>query len=169
MIESFEPVLGNNPKILILGSMPSVKSLEVNEYYGHPRNQFWSILFKIITNDLIENHVQISHSIKTATAIKNNIAIWDVLSSCEREGSLDSDIKNETPNDIGKLLEENPSIKAIIFNGGKAESTFKKFFKTLYMSDRLVFIKMPSTSPAYTMKFEKKLEAWQKIKAYIGL
>lgn len=167
MIKSFEPIVVCAPKLLILGSMPSVKSLEKFQYYGHPRNQFWPILAELFEEDLDHPGDDSSYAFKVALAKEKGLAIWDVLGSCEREGSLDSNIKNEAPNPIEDFLDKYPSIQVIIFNGGKAETSFKKHFKGLYKSGTYTFIKMPSTSPAYTMKFEDKLKAWESILAYL--
>jgi len=167
MIHSFEPIVGPNPKILILGSMPSVKSLEAVEYYGHPRNQFWPLMGQILGADIPREHLKWPYKKKLTWIQSNGVSIWDVLKSCEREGSLDSDIRNEVPNDIVLFLNEHPSIKLIVFNGGKAESAFKKFFKDIYASGLYEIVKMPSTSPAYTLGFEKKLDQWLQIKKYL--
>lgn len=156
VIVSFEPIVGDDPKVLILGTMPSVKSLEKHQYYGHPRNQFWPILFELLGEQVAECYGE-----KVDFAKSNKIAVWDVLAQCERVGSLDSDINNETPNEIKAFLEMNPSIKTIAFNGGKAESSFRKFFKDILSDTNYTFIKLPSTSPAYTLGKDKKLEQWK--------
>ncbi|WP_430885650.1 DNA-deoxyinosine glycosylase [Fusibacter sp. JL216-2] len=167
MIKSFEPIVGKDPKVLILGSMPSVMSLEKFQYYGHPRNQFWPILATLFKEKLEHPSDDQTYLSKLTLVKDRGIAIWDVLDSCEREGSLDSNIKNESPNELKTFLEEHPTIKTIIFNGGKAEASFKKHFKALYRDKRYTYIKMPSTSPAYTLKFEKKTLVWTSILRYL--
>ena len=169
MIHSFSAIVGKSPKVLILGSMPSVKSLEEDQYYGHPRNQFWPIIFRLLKSELSHNPSPETYNKKLELVRAHHIAIWDVLESCERQGSLDSDIKNEKPNQLQEFLTDYASIDAIVFNGGKAESSFKKHFKQLYQSGRYEFVKMPSTSPAYTLSFEKKYKKWSGLLKYMDL
>ena len=95
------PVVGDAPKVLILGSMPSVESLRKQEYYGNKRNHFWKIIFQ-----LFDSHEQLEYEAKIAFLKEKNIALWDVLYSCHREGSLDSNIKDEEPNKIEVFAEE---------------------------------------------------------------
>ena len=167
MIHYFQPIVGEAPKVLILGSMPSVKSLEEHQYYGHPRNQFWPIMFELLGSDM--EHVSDGNVYfqKVELIKSNSIAIWDVLASCERKGSLDSDIKDEIPNKIIDFLERYKSIEVIVFNGGKAEASFKKYFKELYKSDVYHFLKMPSTSPAYTLSAKEKVNSWKLLLEFI--
>lgn len=141
--KSFAPSIDNNSRILILGSMPGVKSLEKCQYYAHPQNRFWKVMGAICNEpDLPE----FDYDIKLKTLLKNNIALWDTIKSCKRNGSLDSDIQNEIPNDIRKLLKKYPNIKTICLNGNKSYSAFKKYFSELL--EKYNCHKMPSTSPA---------------------
>jgi len=167
MIKSFDPVVGGNPKVLILGSVPSVKSLDFNQYYGHPRNQFWPIIMSLLLDKSIDDNMSMTYSDKIEIVKLKGIAIWDVISACDRQGSLDSDIKNESPNDISKLLQDYPSIRTIVFNGGKAETSFKRFFKEIYLNEQYVCLKMPSTSPAYTKSVDEKWSTWKVLLKYI--
>lgn len=162
MICSFDPIIGKKPKVLILGSMPSVKSLEEHQYYGHPRNQFWPILFAILGQPY-----RASYADRLALIEQAPIILWDVLQSCEREGSLDTAIREERPNDIQGLLTTYPTVELIVFNGGKAEQSFKRFFSVLWKQEEIAHIKMPSTSPAYTLGLEKKMEKWKQIESWI--
>mgnify|MGYP003499176739 FL=1 len=114
-IHSFPPIAAEGCKVLILGSMPSVTSLERHQYYGHKQNDFWPMMFAFFEQPYTD-----AYSVKQELLIKHGIALWDVLSSCEREGSLDSNIMNEIPNDINGVLVQYPTIEYIIFNGGKA-------------------------------------------------
>lgn len=141
--KSFKPSIDNNSKILILGSMPGVKSLEQQQYYAYPQNRFWKVMSNICKNP---NLLKSDYDTKLKTLLNHNIALWDTLKSCRREGSLDSDIKNETPNDIIKLLNKYPNIKIICLNGNKSYSLFKKYFPELL--EKYNCYKMPSTSPA---------------------
>ena len=140
---SFKPSINNNSRVLILGSMPGVKSLEEQQYYAHPQNRFWKVMASICNEPKLH---EFDYDSKLKTLLKNNIALWDTIKSCKRDGSLDSDIQNESPNDIRKLLKKYPNIKAICLNGNKSYSAFKKYFPDLL--DKYNCHKMPSTSPA---------------------
>jgi hypoxanthine-DNA glycosylase len=155
MIQSFLPLLPDHPKVLILGTMPGIVSLQQQHYYGHPRNHFWKIMAHLYKYDAIPN----DYAAKKAILMQNNLALWDVLEFCERKGSLDVHIKNPVPNQILKIVESHPSISKIVFNGKESHKLFLKYFGMLKNIDYQV---VPSTSPANTMKFELKLEAWRK-------
>jgi len=154
-VHPFDPIINEDSKVMILGSFPSIKSFENNFYYAHPRNQFWPILsaiFKRPANSLKERLELLKIS---------NIALWDVIESCERKNSLDSNLKNSKPNDIESLLKNFPNIEAILFTGRKAEQLFKKHFsKRVDLPTSL----LPSPSPAYAiLSFEDKLKRWNDI------
>lgn len=154
-ISSFPPIVDHHSKIIILGSIPGVKSLEKQQYYGHPQNKFWKIMFELLNENFTEDYEERLNILK-----KHNIALWDVIDSCERKGSLDSEIKNEEANQIKELLEEFPNIKTIFCNGGKA---YKNLQKILGKNFKIPFYLLPSTSPLHTISFEKKLEDWKVI------
>lgn len=156
-IISFDPVVGEDPKVLILGSMPGVKSLEINEYYGHRRNQFWKIM-----GDLFNFNKDSNYEERKDKLIKNKIALWDVIHSCVREGSLDNNIIEVETNNIVNFIREHPTINTVILNGGKAYAIYKKHFKTHL--EHINSIQLYSTSPANTIKYEIKLEQWNVIK-----
>jgi len=141
--KSFAPSIDNNSKILILGSMPGVKSLEEQQYYAHQQNRFWKVM-SVVCNET--NLSEYSYDLKLKTLLKNNIALWDTIKTCKRLGSLDSGIQNETPNDIKGLLKKYPNIKTICLNGNKSYTAFKKYFPDLL--EKYNCLKMPSTSPA---------------------
>lgn len=140
---SFWPSIDDSSQILILGSMPGVKSLEEQQYYAHPQNRFWKVMGAICNEP---NLHQLDYQQKLKILLRNNIALWDTIKSCKRDGSLDSDIQNETPNDIYGLLKKFPKLKTICLNGNKSYSTFKKYFPDLL--EKYSCHKMPSTSPA---------------------
>jgi hypoxanthine-DNA glycosylase len=157
----FPPLLGAQPKILILGSMPSVKSLENQQYYAHPRNAFWPIMSMLFNIDLDSNYDDRCH-----TLTNRGVAVWDVLKSCQRKGSLDSAIERDSivVNNFVQLFADYPSIKQIYFNGGAAEQLFKKHvLNTLNKtSSSLPMFKLPSTSPAHAaMTLRQKTAVWQ--------
>lgn len=141
--KSFEPSIDNNSKVLILGSMPGIKALEKQQYYAHPQNRFWKLMGIICD---VSNLHECDYDLKLKTLLKNNIALWDVIKFCKREGSLDSDIKNETVNNLRDLLKKYPNIKTICLNGGKSFNVFKKYFPDLLQKYNCY--KMLSTSPA---------------------
>ncbi|MFD1169811.1 MULTISPECIES: DNA-deoxyinosine glycosylase [Oceanobacillus] len=163
-IVSFPPVLPDEPRVLILGSMPSVKSLEEQQYYGNPRNHFWPILFALFQENKIDNYDDRIDFVK-----KHGIALWDAIAACYREGSLDSSIKDAEANDIAGLLERYPTIRFIGCNGTKAFDTFKKHFDFTQFPDVHVK-KLPSTSPIpgrFTKTFDEKVESWSIILKFI--
>jgi len=151
--KSFLPIINKDTKILILGSLPGKKSLELREYYGHPRNRLWEILAHINNNQIPQ-----SYESKKEFLFKYNIGLWDVAHSAYREGSLDANIKKERPNDIESLLESHESIRVIGFNGKKAEKMFYKFFKE---KTQRRYVPLPSTSPAnMAINFEEMCRRW---------
>lgn len=154
---SFPPFIQEDSKLLILGTMPGVQSLEEQRYYAHKRNAFWPIMFELFDVEPTSDYN------KRLNLLSNNrIALWDTLKLCFREGSLDSNIKNAQPNEINQLLEDNKQIKNVIFNGKSAEAYYLKFHKNIYAIN---YHTMPSTSPANArFKFADKLAAWSIIK-----
>lgn len=151
---SFLPISSSDANILILGTMPGVKSLEMNQYYGHNQNNFWKFLFAIFNEDFSNDY-----EIRKKLLEKNHIALWDVLQYCDRIGSLDSAIKNEIANDFETFLQQHPNIKTIFFNGQKAAAFFKKH---VHLQKVYKLVILPSTSPANASKsFQSKLEEWK--------
>ena len=158
---SFAPIAEHNATIVILGTMPGTKSLELQQYYGHPQNNFWRFMFQILNEDFSNDY-----EIKKALLIKNKIALWDVLQFCERIGSLDSAIKNEISNDFEQFLTQHPNIKTIVFNGQKAAAFFKKYASLKNKDYQL--ITLPSTSPANASKpLASKLNEWKIIRQFL--
>lgn len=153
MITSFAPYINSDTEILILGTMPGIASLEKQEYYAHPRNHFWKIIYTLFNNMPI--NAIFDEKIKFLEL--NRIGLWDVLQNCERKGSLDIHIKNQTENDFDALFQKYPSINKIIFNGKKSH---KYFLKKFGQKEGITYYVMPSTSPANTMSFENKLKIW---------
>ena len=141
--KSFKPSIDKNSIVLILGSMPGVKSLEEQQYYAHPNNRFWKLMGMFCNTTNLQD---INYQEKLQILLNYKFALWDVIESCNREGSLDIDIKNEIPNNISDLLKQYPNIKGIILNGGKAYSAFKKYFPELLKYYKCY--KLPSSSPA---------------------
>jgi len=151
----FPPVAGDNPEILILGSLPGVASIRQQQYYAHPRNAFWRILQALFGIDAGAPYLERCEQVKSA-----RLAIWDVCHSAHRPGSLDSAIMADTvvTNDINGLLLRYPSIQIIGLNGGAAARLFKKHVR---LERQTQILALPSTSPAHAaMPYAKKLEKW---------
>lgn len=163
---SLDPIIDQTSQVLILGSMPGVESLARQEYYANPRNHFWGILTTIF-----DCEDQGDYNSRISVLYENKVALWDVIHPCQRIGSLDSSIKDEVPNDFQKYLTCYPSIKYIIFNGGKAYEVFKKQVGFSSFSN-MNFVKLPSTSPTpgrNVKSFEEKLKEWSVIRDYVKL
>ncbi|AXF86234.1 hypothetical protein DTO96_101980 [Ephemeroptericola cinctiostellae] len=162
MIQSFNCILPHeSPVALILGSLPSVTSLGQQQYYAHPQNAFWRII-----ETLFANGAPCTYDERIELLKQNRIALWDVIATAQREGSLDSAIQPDTviPNDIIGLINAYPSIKTIYLNGGTAAILFKRHIAK-HLSATVQIIPLPSTSPANArMGFEEKLGKWGVIK-----
>lgn len=158
-ISSFLPIIDKESKILILGSIPGVKSLEMQQYYAHPQNQFWRIIFQLFNENYTSDYGEKLEFLK-----RNKIALWDVIDTCERKGSLDSEIRNEEANDIRQLLKNYPNIKAIFCNGQKS---FKNLQKIMGKECVIPIFVLPSTSPLHTISFEKKLREWEILNSFL--
>ena len=150
------PIINKNSQILILGSLPSDKSIEKLEYYGNPTNNFWTILSYIFFNT---KYNFVNYNEKINFIYNNKLALWDVYSSANRLGSLDSNIKNAEFNDIKLLLKNYPNIKKIITNGKKSEDAFLKYIKQFNIA--IPHISVPSSSAANTLySLENKINIW---------
>ncbi len=159
VVHPLSPIYDENSKVLILGSMPSVKSREVGFYYGHPKNRFWKVLEKVYEEKIGESKEE-----KILFLKKHHIALFDVLKSCDIASSKDQSIKNPVPNDFTEIL-ENTKIKVIFTTGRKAQELYQKY---CYPKTKIEAIYLPSTSPCNCPKgIEDKLEnAYKEIKKY---
>lgn len=155
IVHSFEPVYDKDSEILILGTLPSVKSRENNFYYGHKQNRFWKVLATLLKEpvpDTIEE--------KKTMLLAHRIALWDVIQSCDIKGSSDSSIKNVQPTDIGMILEKT-NVTQIYANGNKAGQLYKRYQFPVTGIEATV---LPSTSPANAAwSFDRLCEAWRVI------
>lgn len=162
--QGFAPILGEQPEILILGTMPSVASLQAQQYYGHPRNAFWKIMAELFGFD-----PAIPYALRVEQLKLEHVAVWDVIAACHRPGSLDSRIDAATvqPNDLLHLFHEQPNLKLLAFNGQAAAKLFKQFIGFQdWPGEHIV---LPSTSPAHaSMTHEQKLQQWRQIKTYLS-
>jgi double-stranded uracil-DNA glycosylase len=159
LLTGLAPILGVKPRILLLGSMPGAASLLEQRYYAHPRNLFWPFM-----QQLFAIPVELEYQQRCQLLTEQDIALWDVIAQCERPGSLDSAIKKSTVicNAIPHLLEAEPQLQKICFNGAKAAEEFKRHLLPLlkHRTD-LQYVQLPSSSPAHASQSkEQKLKLW---------
>lgn len=152
VLHTIEPVWDKNSRILVLGSFPSVKSREEGFFYGHRQNRFWRVVASLCSCPVPSTIDE-----KKAMLLSNNIAVWDVIHSCEITGSSDSSIKNVVPNDIGGIV-ENSKITRIFTNGKKADELYRKYIEKAV---GITAVCLPSTSPAnVAWSLEKLCAEW---------
>lgn len=160
VVHSIDPIYDKDSKVLILGSFPSVKSRESQFFYGHPQNRFWKVL-AALTNESLPVNIEE----KKILLLKHHIAVWDVIQSCDIEGSSDSSIKNVVVNDVHRIL-QTADIQQIFCNGGKSYSLYKKYCQK---ETGRVAVELPSTSPANAAaSLEKLIEKWHMVASYLG-
>lgn len=160
-IFSFAPLANADATRLILGSKPGAASLQAQQYYAHPRNLFWPIM-----GALVEATPALQYTQRIQALQKAGIALWDVLYSCIRKGSLDTAIESTSlvPNDFEAFFAQYPQITHVYFNGMKAEACFRRQVLPQLRSRSLHYTRLPSTSPAHaTLSYAQKLEAWRQI------
>ena len=161
LLTSFLPIIDERSRILILGSMPGVESLRLQQYYGNSRNQFWKMLYELFDTQLSQVYEE-----KVSFVKSKKIAVWDVIGTCYREGSLDSNIQEEKVNDFSALFKAYPDLTTVMFNGGKAYQSYKKWLG-FAASPNLTFYKLTSSSPANTKRYEEKLRQWSVIRDHL--
>lgn len=151
-VHPIAPVFDKDSKVLILGSFPSVRSREEGFFYGHPQNRFWKV-----TSQIFGEELPVTIDEKKAFLIRNHIALWDVIGSCEIDGSSDSSIRDVTVNDLSVIL-GTADIRAIFLNGKKAEQYYLKYLFPILKRDAVC---LPSTSPANAAwNLEKLITVW---------
>jgi hypoxanthine-DNA glycosylase len=163
-IHSFDPIADKNAEVLVLGSMPGRASLAAGQYYAHPQNAFWRIISALLELDSASPYPRRIEALKSA-----RIALWDVLHSCSREGSLDAMIEHDAQmaNDFRTFFRNHKRITSVFFNGAKAEACFKRHVLPEIEIRAISYVRLPSTSPANaSVSFEKKLQAWQIVVAH---
>lgn len=154
MLKGFEPIIAHDPYVMILGSMPSVTSLDKQEYYGFKHNRFWKIM-----QSMFQMPIQ-TYEEKKQIILTHHMILWDIIGECEREGSLDSAIRHEKINDIESLIQTYPTIRLVICNGKKSYDLYQKHFKMIQIPS----IYLPSTSNANrTVKEQDLFEIWQQV------
>lgn len=158
---SFPPVAGPEARIIVLGSMPGAASLRAGQYYAHPHNAFWRIM-----GELFGAGPALPYPARLQILTDAGLALWDVLESCVRVGSLDSAIRDERANDFAAFFTEHPGIGQIFFNGAKAEQAFLRHVLPGLAMPVIGRHRLPSTSPAHAgLSFERKLDAWRAVAA----
>lgn len=163
---NLKPVVDEKTTVMIVGSMPGVQSLQKEQYYGNRRNHFWGIISAITHEEVSDEYSE-----RLALLKRHHIGLWDSIASCERQGSLDAAIKKEVPNDFAELFKTYPQIEAVLFNGGKAFTVFKKHIGLHILAGRY-YEQLPSTSPIpgkNIKTFEQKIEAWRVLERFISL
>ena len=163
-ITGFEPIAAPDARVLILGSLPSIQSLQKHEYYGNPQNAFWRVM-----GELFGAGPDIPYANRTEKLKRLRIAVWDVLLSANRPGSMDAaiDLASATPNDFQMFYDEHPMLELLCFNGKKAAELYERLVAPQGIStiDNINFRTMPSTSPAYaSMKLDEKTRHWSAIR-----
>jgi hypoxanthine-DNA glycosylase len=164
LLTGFPPIAAADARVLVLGSMPSEASLAKQQYYGHPQNAFWPIM-----GQLFGAGPELPYAERKAVLVACRVAVWDVLQSCRRAGSLDAAIhrSSEIANDFVAFFREHRQIGIIFFNGQKAETAFRRHVLAQLASLKREFryTRLPSTSPAHAGRsFEEKLAAWQEVR-----
>lgn len=156
-LTSFDPIADKNARILILGSMPGVQSLNAGQYYAHKQNAFWRIMA-----DVVGFSTLLSYEMRTKKLQEKHIAVWDVLHSCERAGSLDSAIVAAVVNDFHTFYKQHPNIRHVYFNGATAERYYSLYVLSQLTDTNISYLRLPSTSPAHArLPYQEKLSVWQ--------
>jgi hypoxanthine-DNA glycosylase len=162
-LQGLKPVAAPHARLLVLGSFPSVASLQAQQYYAHPRNHFWAVLGALWQRPLTWKEMDYRQRI--AIAQERGLAIWDVYASCRREGSLDSAIEDARPNDLPSLVKRLPQLQLIAHNGGESARCMR-----ITRALGVAVCQLPSTSPANaSWSFERKLAAWRAAFKQAGL
>ena len=156
----FPPVVDARTRVLVLGSLPGEESLARARYYAHPQNQFWKLIGGVIGRDL----VSLEYEARLQALLDAGVGLWDTVGSATRRGSLDGNIRDLQPNDLAELAASLSDLRAVGFNGGKSASLGVRQLET---DERLALIRLPSSSPAYTLPFAAKSAEWMKLRAYL--
>lgn len=157
----FAPIAGPDTKLLILGSLPGAASLAAGRYYANPRNQFWRLLEEVIERPI----AYLSYEMRIEALGAAGIGLWDTVAAATRAGSLDTNIRLQAASDVGALARTLPMLRAIAFNGGTAARIGRR---QLAGRTDVSLIDLPSSSPAYTLPFADKAEAWRGLRAFLA-
>lgn len=154
----FDPVVDDKVRILVLGSLPGELSLASSQYYANPQNRFWQLMSGVVGADL----PALPYPERLQTLLANGIGLWDVVAEAERDGSLDSRIRDHARNDLVGLINRLPRLTTVAFNGATAARLGLRALGD--NAGRYRIIKLPSSSPAHTLPYADKLRAWQLLK-----
>jgi hypoxanthine-DNA glycosylase len=163
--QGFPPVCAPDARVLILGSMPGMASLEAVQYYAFPRNAFWRIM-----GELFGAGPELDYRARLEQLIASRIALWDVIAECSRPGSLDSSIAedNLVTNDFGAFFARQPAITRVAFNGQTAARLFRQRVRP-GLEREFEYLTLPSTSPAHaSRRYQQKLEAWSVLRTWVS-
>ena len=156
---SFPPVWRADARLLILGSLPGELSLKRAQYYGHPQNQFWRLVGRVLGRDMPADYES-----RLGQLLDAHIALWDVVSTATRVGSLDAKIRDHRPNALADIVATLPQLQAVAFNGVTASAIGRR---ALGPQPGVTPVTLPSSSPAYTLAFERKAEAWLQLRRFL--
>jgi hypoxanthine-DNA glycosylase len=147
-------------RVLVLGSLPGEASLAAQRYYAHPQNGFWRLMGSVIGEDLPAT----DYEQRLTALLAHGVGLWDVIRDATREGSLDAAIREHSGNDLKTLVENLPALRAVAFNGGTAARIGRRLLEGVNVE----LVALPSSSPAYTLAFSEKEQAWGVLRAYLG-
>lgn len=156
---SFPPVCDGSTRVLVLGSLPGEESLRQQQYYANPRNGFWRLMEAVLEEDLASR----PYEERTATLLRRRLGLWDSIGSAARVGSLDAAILDPIPNDLAGFAAGLPELRAVAFNGGKAA----QLGEPLLAGAPVERVRLPSSSPAHAVTFERKAEAWLRLRRFL--
>ena len=160
---SFPPVVDQNTRVLILGSLPGEASLAATQYYAHPRNAFWRLLETVLDAPL----VSLPYADRLTTLQQRGVGLWDVVAEAERRGSLDAAILNPSANDLLALVKTLPALRAVAFNGGTSAKLGARLLAPV--ADRIETVALPSSSPAHAARsFAEKAEMWGVLRDWLS-
>ena len=157
---SFPPVVNQRVRLLVLGSLPGEQSLAATRYYANPRNQFWALMSEVTGHNL----VRLAYEQRLETLLAARVGLWDSIATAARDGSLDGKIRGHSANPLAELAASLPELRAIGFNGG---TSARVGMQALGENPGYALLRLPSSSPAYTLPFERKREAWLKRRDYL--
>ena len=156
----FPPVVDERTRLLLLGSLPGPVALAKQQYYGQPRNQFWRLVSGVIGRDL----VPLEYEARLTALRETGIGLWDTVAAARRKSALDTDIRLEAASDLNPLVDRLPALRAVGFNGGLSAKLGRR---QLGNREGLALVDLPSSSPALTTPFERKLESWLRLRAFL--
>lgn len=162
LLTGLPPIVDRRAVVLVLGSFPSERSLAWGQYYAHPRNHFWPLMQSIFGIDQ-----RLSYEERTEQLRARGVGVWDVIASCRRPGSADQAIRDEAVNPVVELIEAQPLLRIVAFNGGKAEETARRFAPALFGLPGIECHRLPSTSLAHVRPLAEKQKAWSQLRRWV--